>query len=88
MLNETLIQKTLETLDAPRNNDFLVLFNDKKTQNQNWDYCENIKKLEDSLRDNINNYVRITEDPNWRNDDLVYHCYVPDKDGKQRSGIY
>jgi len=44
--------------------------------------------LEESLRLHFGKLVRIFADPQWLNEELIPHGYIPDIDGIVRPGVY
>lgn len=88
LVDKEFISKTLIELDKPKHTDWIVLFPEDKDKAGNWCYDETKEELEESLRLGEGDYVRILEDPDWLNEELIFHAYVPDEDGKVRPGSY
>ena len=90
VVNEDFINKTLNTLVKPKSSDWIVIFPKiiDKWGNPDWSFEETKEELEEILQDQIVDYVRILEEPDWLNEELVFHAYVPDEDGEVRPGSY
>lgn len=88
LVTEEFITQALNNLERPKYSDWVVIFPEDKDKSEHWYYNENKEDLEESLRLNLEKYVRIIEDPDWFNKEVIFHAYVPDEDGKVRPGSY
>ncbi|MEZ4933807.1 MAG: hypothetical protein R2788_17010 [Saprospiraceae bacterium] len=54
----------------------------------NWGFIGDINELQEQLEDAFGRDICILEEPDWFDEELVFHAYVPDKDGIVRLGAY
>ncbi len=88
LITEEFIELTLNELKKPKYTDWLVVFPEESSLNESWYHDETKEELEESLRLNLGKYVKIFEDPDWLEEEKIYHGYAPDEDGKIRPGSY
>ena len=88
VISKEFIKSTLIQLGKPKYTDWLVIFPEITNLYGNWFYDETKEELEESLKMNLGQYVTIFEDPDWLKEEMIYHGYTPDEDGKIRPGAY
>jgi len=88
LITEEFIEKTLNEIGKPKYTDWLVIFPGIANLNESWFHDETKEDLEESLSINLGNQVKIFEDPDWLEEEMIYHAYAPDEDGEIRPGAY
>jgi len=87
-INIEFIANTLIQLNKPKYTDWLIILPEIKIEWDNWHYDDTREELKETLELCFGQKIQILEDPEYINEDLTIHAYVPDEDGKIRPGAY
>lgn len=90
LVTDDFIRASLLNLKESKNFDWIVMFPEIKDKwgNIDWSFEENKAELEEILRLQIGDYVRILKEPDWLDEEAIFHAYVPDEDGEVIPGAY
>lgn len=53
-----------------------------------WCFISNIDGLKEELEDSHGDYIKVILEPNWLDENILFHAYVPDEDGVVRPSSY
>lgn len=95
IIDQDFITTTLNELGKPKFNDWILLIpgvpnygHTSLDLSERWNWVENKYELEVALTENMGNYVKIIEDIEFIEEDLIVHAYVPDAYGIVRPSRY
>ena len=86
VVTEKFIDDVLPEMKGANSVDWVAMFpvpNDTR-----WTYENTKEELTEALTAGLGRHVRIFDEPDWFDEDLVIHAYVPDTDGHVRPGAY
>lgn len=87
-INIEFIENVLTQLDKPKYTDWLIIPSGIYIENDNWNYKDTKEELKETLELCLGQDIQILEDPEFVNEDLIIHAYIPDEDGIVRPGAY